>query len=387
MHTSNQPIQLQVHRRTRNDPRRRVHMLLQQRKPRLPTSLAEAQAAAHVDAELRRAGMSVSVDTFRTASGYGVLIPVLCVVGLLALLSWFVAPWFGIALAAWCWLTTICALAMTKRPFFARQGDSQNVVATRPAEKEPHWRVVLLTRVDVAKGRGTWQRLIAPRGLGAWVRFVACGLFSGLLVWAQLSGQSIYAWLAILPLLYLTTLSAILFLPFRPSTSSVGAGALAAQIAAAEQITSSHAIELWAVALGATAQGQGDGLRNFLERYPFPRGDTLFIGIDQLDSGKLSIITREQIVRVQYADPYLLKLLSEVDAADPSIDAEPRSMRDGPSLIAPLLCQGYRAVLLSSYGRTSDASATSSDPLDALDERLIAQAARLIVGLVNKLDA
>jgi|HigsolmetaAR201D_1030396.scaffolds.fasta_scaffold28611_2 hypothetical protein len=387
MHTSNQPIQLQVHRRTRNDPRRRVQMLLQQRKPRLPTSLAEAQAAAHVDAELRRAGMSVSVDTFRTASGYGALIPMLWIVGLLALLSWFVAPWFGIALAAWCLLTSICTLAMPKRPLFARQGDSQNVVATRPAEKEPHWRVVLLTRVDVAKGRGTWQRLIAPRGLGAWVRLLASALLTGLLVWAHLSGQAIYTLLASLPLLYFTALTAILYLPFRPSASSVGTGALAAQIAAAEQAANLHAIELWAVALGATAQGQRDGLRNFLERYPFPRGDTLFIGIDQLDVGKLSIITREQIVRVQYADPYLLKLLAEVDASDPSIDAEPRVMRDGPSLIAPLLRQGYRAVLLRSYGQGSIAPAQSGDPLDALDERLIAQAARLIVGLVHKLDS
>lgn len=386
MPISNQSIQLQVHRRTRNDPRRRVQMLLQQRSPRLATSLAEAQAAAHVDAELRRAGMSVSVDTFRTSSGYGILIPMLSIVTLLALVAWFIGPWFGIALGAWICLAALCDLGMPRRALFARQGDSQNVVATRPAEKEPQWRVVLLARVDVGKGRGIWQHLIASQGLGAWLRLAASLLFVGLLLLATLRNEPLWAYLASLPLLYLLVLTLILYLPFRPATSSIGAGALAAQIAAAEQIASLHVIELWAVALGSSSQGHDDGLRNFLERYPFPRGETLFIGIDQLDLGKLSIITREQLLTVRYADPYLLKLLAELDAADPSIDAEPRTTRSGPSLIAPLLRQGYRAVLLSSYGRSSDAPAASSDPLDALDERLIGQAARLIAGLVKKLD-
>jgi hypothetical protein len=386
MPISNQSIQIQVHRRTRNDPRRRVQMLLQQRSPRLATSLAEAQAAAHVDAELRRAGLSVSVDTFRTSSGYGILIPLLCLVNLIGLLSWFSAPWLGVGLGAWSCLAALSALCTRKRALFARQGDSQNVVATRPAEKEPQWRVVLLTRVDVGKGRGIWQHLIASQGLGAWLRLAACLLFVVLLVAATLGNEPLWAYFASLPLLYLIVLTVIVYLPFRPATSGIGAGALAAQIAAAEQTASLQVIELWAVALGSTSHGHGDGLRNFLERYPFPRGETLFIGIDQLDLGKLSIITREQLVTVRYADPYLLKLLAELDAADPSIDAEPRTTRSGPSLIAPLLRQGYRAVLLSSYARSSDAPAPSGDPLDALDERLIGQAARLIAGLIKKLD-
>jgi hypothetical protein len=114
----------------------------------------------------------------------------------------------------------------------------------------------------------------------------------------------------------------------------------------------------------------------------------VFIGLDGLDGGRLSFATREGIVPVRYADPYLLNLAGAVDADDPLIDAEPRPARSASTLVAPLLAHGYRAITLMSYDRPSAQPAQNGthDPLDAIDAKLIDQAARLVVGMVQKLD-
>jgi hypothetical protein len=141
-------------------------------------------------------------------------------------------------------------------------------------------------------------------------------------------------------------------------------------------------VELWAVALGATASG--GGIENLLARYPFSRAETLLIALDRLDAGRLAFVTREGRLRELPSDPQLLELAAAADAVDPVVDAEPRPARV-PTLAAPLLARGYRALAITSYDRPLLARAPD-DPLTALDSQLISQATRLTVAIVRALD-
>ena len=393
-----------VRRQTSKDPRRSVDLLVRTIGLRQATSLAEAQAAAYIDGRLRRIGMRVSADTFRAPIDTGRIAIAFALVGLLAagVTAWL--PLVALAFALCGLVVSVVVLARRRRPLLARWGDSQNVVGTRAAEKQQHWRVVLLARLDSTPELNLLH-MIAGRGRGAmWGCGIALTVIAILAAAYGFDQQPVWWYLEALPTVYLILTLIMGALPKRLPSIVAGTGALAVLLNATEHLSNLLQIELWSVVLGASDGGAG--ITDFLTRYPFPREETLVIALDRLDVGQLIYVTRERGLLAQQADPYLRTLAANVDAANPLIDAEPRLAPYASTLAAPFLMRGYRALTLTSYqdsrnptpgnapqaNRRPTPTARSSgttpvDRLEALDMHLLNQAIRLVVGMVRLLDS
>jgi hypothetical protein len=154
-----------------------------------------------------------------------------------------------------------------------------------------------------------------------------------------------------------------------------GTGELAVLVAVAEELGALQRVELWTVALGAVSIGDS-GMRHLLERYPFEQG-TYFVNLHHLAVGQPAYVTREGILRERRSDRTLLALASGADAADVSINAEPRQLRQHTLAALPLRW-GYPTLTITTHA--DQRGWTSTDP--ATLERCV----KLVVGIVRALD-
>lgn len=354
--------------------------------PRLATSLAEAQAAAYIDGRLRRAGMRVIVDTFQAPVGPGLTYLLLSgLAGLAALLTgWMPLP--SLLLALWGLALSIGDGMIAPLPIIGARRDSQNVIGTRASEKLPRWRVVLLAPLDSAPAGGGGAGLSGSRRTAVIGRSIAFALLA-LLALAALLDRSRLAWwyLQIFPTTYLLLSGLPLQAAARVRALQARgrSGALAVLLSAAERLSHLRQVELWTVAVGATATGSG-GIEDFLARYPFPRPETLWVGIESIDQGQLSFASREGTLRGTRPDSLLTRLVTDADAADELIDLEPRPYTDAPSICAPLLARGYRAITLVTHSGLGTSPARP--PAEVIDSQMLERATRLVTALVNRLD-
>jgi hypothetical protein len=381
-------------RRLREDPLEAVNRIAGDIGGRRATSLGEAQAAAYLDGRMRRAGLRVSADAFRSPAGPGwdgVALALIAIAGV-ALYYWLPLP--SLALALWNLAIAVVGLLRPGAPLLSRKRPSQNVVATRALTTMPRWRVVLLAPLDSPPAAGRLVRALSATARAAIGRAVACVLIA-LLAGLALLGMPLAArralWAAqVLPAAYLMLMAALDLWTMRAPTSPGAvnhAGALAALLESADLLNGLQQTELWAVGLGAT--GWGAGLADLLRRYPFDRDTTLFIGIESIGGGRLSFVTREGVLPQRPADPLLLRLVTAADAADPLIDAEPRHYRGEATLAHPLLRAGHRAVTI--IGLDADGypalRGRPHDTVEQTDPHMLDRAIRLIVGLVKQIDS
>ncbi len=359
-----------------------VRYLVKDIGPRRATSLAEAQAAAYVDGRLRRAGMRVAADTFRASVQTN---PVYAIVPLLGVVAALLTPWFplpSLLLALWGIGLTLGNALSPPPPFLASRRDSQNIVGTRASEKTPRWRVVLIAPLDSLPKRTGLGQFVGPQRVAVIGHVIAFSLVALLALLQFFRPTDIWWYGLILPALYL--LLSVFFLRQDVSSSPGGAGALAVLLSVAERLHTLHYVELWTVALGATATGN-TGLYNMLERYPFPRNETCVIALELLDSGQLSYASREGIFQQHIPDALLVRFAATADANDPLINVEPRPYRDAPSIAAPLYRRGYRALTLLTRQDTID-DLSQDGEVAGLDPQVLERATRLVVGIIRQLD-
>jgi hypothetical protein len=366
-----------------------VHHLMVGIGPRSATSLAEAQAAAYIDGRLRRAGMRVSAEAFTAPASLGWIYPLLAILGALTALLSVWLPLLALLLALLGLALVFGDGGLISLPTLAPRGESQNVVGTRASEKEERWRVVLLAPLDSPLHQGWLTHFRGARRtavIGRIIAFILLTILSGLQLLEPQDSFSLYG--QALPVTYLLLTQ----IPdaFRTRSSAKaempgGAGALAAMLTAAERLGTLRQVQLWAVALGATATGNS-GLRNFLERYPFPKETTFFITLEMIAQGQLTYISREGVLLRQYtADPLLMQLAAYADASDTRIDAEPRSYNAAPTLATLLHAQGYRALTMLTTATFIRPALRNSDTT-AVDQQTIDRAAQLVEEIVKRLD-
>jgi hypothetical protein len=360
-----------------------VSHLVTQIGKRPATSRQEATAAAYINGRLRGAGLKVNTDRITSASRRGVMLSILTLLGAIAaLLSvWMPLISFFGALGVLGMLLFDALIAPL--PQIAPRHESQNIIGTRAIQgsggmlpRAPRWRVVLLAPLDSPYAE-QGLRGLAGLGRGAVIaRMAALGLAAGIALWLWLVGDGRWWYVQIAPASYLllTALSGLIS-PRHPASDG-GAGALAVLFEAAQQLQSLQAVELWAVALGASAT-DNSGLLDLIARYPFPREQTLLLVLADIDSGQLAYVTREGALRARPADALLLRLAAEADAADPAIDAEPRPLRQERTIAAPLQAAGYRSLTLITH---------STPGASTLAPQAVERAARLVVGIVQLLE-
>jgi hypothetical protein len=354
--------------------------------PRRATSLAEAKAAAYLDGRLRRAGLGVSIEIFRTAgqAGYTYLLLALLAALIVGLLRWMPLP--SVLMAGWGLALTLNDLLFAPLPTLAPRRESQNVAGARACEKAARWRLILLAPLDAAPRRhGLYSLLGRQRNalIGRCLAFAALTLLS--LLYGLGPQSSAWWYLQFVPVVYLL-LSGLPWLPLAAPDSSLArgqAGALAVLPQVAEQCRNLHQVEVWFLAIGATSAGSA-GVQDMLKRYPFPKPETLWIGIEQINQGQLTFASREGLFGEYAADQLLTRLMRDVDSADDTINIEPYASNTSDSLVTWLLRRRYRAVTLRSHPDLSNQIDLPPDP--AAEQDVIDRSTRLILGIIRRLD-
>lgn len=353
---------------------------------RLPTSSAEARAAALVNGRLRRAGMGVSTYELRVTPYADTTYAFYAGLGLggaaLALgWPWPAAP-LGVALLA----VALVDAFVAPLPPLGPHRVSQNIVGVRAMAETagaplrwPRWRVLILAPLDTPLRRDGLARFSGPGRLAVLVRALAAML---LLIGATGAVMAPGPWQPVLigsALLFgLTLLGALQ--PPTPDPADGGCAALAALVAAATRLQALEQVEVWAVAVGASGSDPG-GVISLVRRYPFERDRTLMIALESLAGDQLVYATGEGVWRSRPADALLVRLAAAAQSADPQIDAHPHQLGRMSVLAAPLRRLGYRTLTLTAR------QTPRVPPPPPLDPTCLAErAARLVVGIVHQLD-
>jgi disulfide bond formation protein DsbB len=382
-------------RRRRDDPLDIVRNLLAYHSRRA-TSLGEAQAAAYVDSRLRRAGLSVSADTFAAPTSRGITYPLLCLVGISAALLAIWLPLLALMMAVYGLVLAVSDALAAPLPALAPRHDSQNIVATRPrsrdegaAAPQPRWRFVLLAPLDTPindyEQRQTFLSISSPVG-----RILAFALLVLVLVLLAFDPRDLWRFMLALPTLYLL-IGLVPPLRQRRSHASLigGAGSLAVLLSAAEHLHSLNAVELWAVALGATETGN-NGTHNLMARYPFAHHNTLFLNLQHIDfaSEQLWYAPREGLAGQHAADPLLMQLVTEAATNGPYHNATEQPYYSATSIANLLHGRNYRALTLYTPQAVPQAISTNNgdDELAALDSGTLERAVQIIVQMAQQLD-
>lgn len=342
--------------------------------------LGEAQATGYVAGRLQRAEQQATVMSFRTptarigamvaaivlgaaASLLPVLVPQRTLVGAAVLLVCIAAVLFWAEIEG----PALLAHLLGRRT-------SQSVVGVRAAvagSDRTRLRVVLTAPLDGAPH-------LPPRGVLLLVLEVLA-FVALILIWLIVTMFLPLRWVLLTGACMLVVMVVVIVASQwrrRLQPAIAGAGELAVLIAVAEELGELQRVELWTVAVGAGSVGD-TGMRRLFERYPFPT-DTFFVNLHQMTTGQPVFVTREGVLREVRSDRRLLALASEADAADVTINAEPRQLR-ARTLAALPLRRGYGGISISSHPDTRDVA----NPDPGTLERCV----RLIVGMIRQLDS
>ncbi|MFN5932819.1 MAG: hypothetical protein ACK46D_00825, partial [Roseiflexaceae bacterium] len=134
---------LPVHRQ-RENPMEAVSKIADEYGARPVTSFAEAQTAAYVGSRLRRAGMQVWTDPFKTSPPTGSGSFLVALVAISVLVLWGINPAYAFASAAVAFVLALLSTSSRIRHIGIHDRESQNVIGIQPALKPPTRRVVLL---------------------------------------------------------------------------------------------------------------------------------------------------------------------------------------------------------------------------------------------------
>lgn len=371
---------LPIHRH-RENPMEAVSKIADEFGARPVTSFAEAQTAAYVGSRLRRAGMQVWTDPFRTSPPTGSGSFMVALVAISVVILWGINPAYAFASAVVACVLALLSASPRIRQLGIHDRESQNVIGIQPALKPPTRRVVLLVPLDSHQPPDPISSFEAR--IGATVALLT---IMGIELLAPLDISVVVRFLLlIMPVAYIVVASiAELWVRSQPhSRGAVSyAGSLAAVLTAAEDVGRLSHTEIWTVGLGGGTTGAG--LAELMRRYPFDAQATFFIGIEGIGRGTLSYIVRDLNERMRSADPLLIELVTE---ATLGVNAEARIAAFN-SLVRPLTRAKRRTIgiaCLDQHGRVP-LQGTHKDTVESVNPALIEQTARLIANTIRALD-
>ncbi len=365
----------------REDPFDAVRKIADEIGPRPVTSLAEAQTAAYIGSRLRRAGMQVWTDPFKSSPASGSSALIVALLALVATLLWPFSTVYAFACAVVTLVITILSTSPRLMLWGLHARESQNVFGIQHALNLPTRRVVIIAPLDSHQPKdalGSNQtrigattalftlmsiELLAPFQIPILVRF----------------------FFLLIPAIYLL-IAAIAELWVRSQPHSRGAvsyaGSLAAMVTAVEDVGRLSHTEIWAVGLGGGTTGAG--IAELIKRYPFDNNATFFIGIEGIGRGTLSYILRDDGERYRSADPLLIELVTE---ATLGVQAAP-SVAGFASFIRPLTRAKRRTISIACLDQSGHVPLQGSrnDVIESVNPALIEQTARLIANTIRALD-
>ena len=132
----------------REDPFDAVRKIADEIGPRPVTSLAEAQTAAYIGSRLRRAGMQVWTDPFKSSPASGSSALIVALLALVATLLWPFSTVYAFACAVVTLVITILSTSPRLMLWGLHARESQNVFGIQHALNLPTRRVVIIAPLD-----------------------------------------------------------------------------------------------------------------------------------------------------------------------------------------------------------------------------------------------
>ncbi len=367
--------------RTRENPMDAVHKIAEEYGARPVTSLAEAQTAAYFGSRLRRAGMQVWTDPFKTSPLTGSGSFLVALVSMSVIVLWQSSPAYAFASAVVAFVLAVLTASSRIRHIGIHDRESQNVIGTQPALKPPTRRVVLIVPLDSHQPNDPISSY--PARIGATAALLT---IIGIELLAPLNVPIVIRFCLLLAPIAYIVVAAIAELWVRSQPHSRGAvsyaGGVAAVLTAIEDVGRLSHTEIWAVGLGGGTTGAG--IFELMRRYPFDNQATFFIGVEGIGRGTLSYIMRDVNERMLSADPLLVELVTE---ATYGVNAEARIAAFN-SVIQPLTRAKRRTISIACLDQNGHVPLRGSnkDTVASVNPALIEQTARLIANTVRALD-
>ncbi len=375
--------------------------------PRLSASAGERKAAALMISRLRQAGYTVQLDPFdglTTSSWtYGLLYGAAAAAGLVGRRLGGMGTLLGLGAFA-AFIAETLGFAGVSRLHGLPHGRSQNVVARLPAggtAAAPACRVVLVAHLDSSRAALPFHPQL--------VRYLRAGFVAGVAALALvaaggllrpvLRGRAAAQLDRLLRLAGASLLPACAALLHRESAMPVVAGAnsnasgAAVVLAAAEHLVPilqglrDRPGELWIIFTGCAESGLG-GMQHFLSQYQaeLDPATTLFLNVDTVGVGLLTLVKQEGVLWRLTADPELLDTATHI-ALRRGISFQTQGFHLAATDAQVPLAHGYRALSLTALddnGRLPNRH-WPSDTADHIDPAALESVLTLLVPLVRRL--
>lgn len=369
-----------------------IRALAEEIGPRPPTSAAEANAAAYVNANMRQAGLDVDVQTFRSVTTFSLPYGLLFLIAALSPLVYRYSRPGALAMSLLALAGFVAeVLSLPALSAWLPGGKSQNIVGTRPAAQEPRQHLIVMAHLDSPRS----ALFFHPRFVAHFHRFFLLTAIAMLalpvliiLAWTLNAPWLWYVQWA--PAAYLTLIVLLLIHSetLMPHTAGANdnASGVAVLLRLAQELDNLQHTNLWLVSTGAKEAGMA-GARSFLRQYPFPKERSYILNLDGVGRGQVCIIVEEGMLWSHQADPFLVELAGQADAGDIRIDAEPRTYHLLNTDAQVALVRGFRALTIMALEQGGPSNwHWSSDTVDQIEPLLPDRATRLVRGIARRLD-
>lgn len=360
------------------------------------TSIAEKQAAAYVEGELKRLHIETERQTFQTNARLSqkavpgfLLVVISLLVGLRRGRFWQILGGL-VAVIGGLNLPSIWRL----RPMFWEYGmprrESHNIIGRLTPTGTRHRKIVLMAHLDTS-----YHRLSANPALVGLFPLIADGTIAASIVTGVLSIAGMFRPIRALGALGMAAGTGLIVADelgggISGANDDASGVAVALGIAKALRDEPLQETEVWFAFTGSEQSGVG-GAQALLEKFGGSLSDALFINIKMVGSGEVCWATRQGLgVFGGYQPRYgLVPIAERAAAARPELGVmgKPMLLIDDLSAIADW---GFSGITISGYDRQTGMSPNlhqNSDQIEAIDPQTLERAAQFVMEMIRQLDS
>ena len=378
-----------------------VKVLAEDIGPRGSTTEKEKEASDYCQQVLSNLQLTPQMETFKSAKS--IYHPHLLASSFM-LLAFVLYPLFGRTSAILAALLSLVAyvsqlfeLSLRDNLFrrLVPKGDSQNVIAVMPPEKEHEQDLVLIGHVDSHR---TPVIFSSPAWLKAYQTFTTVAFLLGLMqiVLYIIGSFTLWSWIwpvTILSALGSATLAALCIqadrTPFSAGANdNASAAGLLLTLAQHFQNEPLQNTRVWLVCTGCE-EVQHYGAIDFFRRHTAELKNPVAVVFEMLGCAGPSWLTKEGIIIPFRSDPTLVQLAEQVAEANPHLGAYPSQINGGNTEMADALRVGIPAITLDGMGPNGEMPYWHQieDTYDKMDPEVMARAYEFTWEYITAIDS
>jgi hypothetical protein len=334
-----------------------VQYLAEKIGPRGSCTAAERAAADYINAELSQLNLELTEDPFTAVTSFSWVFGLIDLLFIIAALLFPLQPMFAFIIA----LVTFFAFVLETSTFpflsiFLPKKKSQNLVARVPARSKKIRKVIITAHYDSSRSALNFSPQMVKGFRRSYLLMVAAMILEVILyalgALTTILPTTLLWYLSLPGALYLlftllTLLHREIFGKYTPGANDNASGvAVLLEVAKVLSRLPLLTSEVTLVATGAEESGTNGALA-YLRQHR-PSKDTYVINLDNLGTGRLTVVTQEGILGVKPSSPELLTCAQEV-AAEKKVELEfaPYHLLTTDGTV--FLMRGYRTVSLMAF--------------------------------------